>query len=104
MSHKADIEWTLELDDGEEHDVLIEYSWTSGSPGCAPSLEYPGDPPEPSEIEFLRISRLDTGEELIFDPYGKLPSHALDRLLLAIDEQEYERLDAGPEADWRNEW
>lgn len=37
-------------------DYLVEYRWQGGSPGCGPSLSYPGDPPEPPDVEFVKLT------------------------------------------------
>ena len=66
----SDIEWTLDLDgDVGEVDVLINYNWSPGDPGMLPSLSYPGDPPEPPEVEFVSITLLNSDETVDYNIY-----------------------------------
>lgn len=52
-----DMETTIQLPDEEDVDVLIEFEVTHwGSPGCGPSLSYPGDPPEPAKFYITKIT------------------------------------------------
>lgn len=60
-----DLETTIQLPDEDDVDVLIEFEveyW--GSPGCGPSLTYPGDPPEPPEFYITRVLRSDDGSDI----------------------------------------
>lgn len=82
--NSSDIEWTLDLGSAGEVDVLIEYNWSGGHPGTPPSLSYPGDPPEPPEIEFTKITMLNSGEVVDYD-LDKLGED--DRLIQAIFEK-----------------
>lgn len=60
-----DMETTIQLPDEEDVDVYIEFEVTSwGSLGCGPSLEYPGDPPEPPEFDIIKVVRADTKEDI----------------------------------------
>lgn len=60
-----DMETTIQLPDEEDVDVYIEFEITSwGSPGCGPSLTYPGDPPEPPEFDIIKVERLDNNEDI----------------------------------------
>ena len=62
------VEWTLGPD---ETDISIEFEMTySGAPMVMPSLNYPGDPPEPPEFELVAAHTLKTDEEI-------KPGHAL---------------------------
>lgn len=59
-----DMETTIQLPNEEDVDVLIEFEVTHwGSPGCGPSLSYPGDPPEPAEFYITKVARLDGSKE-----------------------------------------
>lgn len=60
-----DLETTIQLPDEEDVDVLIEFEVTYwGAPGSAPSLSYPGDPPEPAEFYITRVVRADDDRDI----------------------------------------
>ena len=60
-----DLETTIQLPDEEDVDVFIEFEVTHwGSPGCAPSLSYPGDPSEPAEFYITKVIRDDTDADI----------------------------------------
>lgn len=99
MPTQSDIEWTLELSQDNEVDVLVAYSWSPGHPGTSPSLTYPGDPPEGCEIEIISIKLLNSEQEF---PRELTQEEEL-KLFDAIAEREYESQDSYEE-DWRNEW
>lgn len=82
-----DIETTVTIDD-KEVDVLVDYTVTSsGSPGCGPSLTYPGDPPEPPEFEINSITFESEGIE------GKIEWEKLSQADQGrIDEAVYEAI------------
>lgn len=60
-----DMETTIQLPDEEDVDVLIEFEVTHwGNGGTPPSLEYPGDPPEPAEFYITKVIRDDDGRDI----------------------------------------
>jgi hypothetical protein len=65
MASSYDLDTTIELASGEEVDVTVDYTVESwGSPGCGPSLSYPGDPPEPPEFGVDKITTIKGDEEI----------------------------------------
>jgi hypothetical protein len=60
-----DLETTIQLPDEEDVDVYIEFEVTHwGSSGVGPSLNYPGDPPEPAEFYIAKVVRLDNEKDI----------------------------------------
>lgn len=89
MTH--DLETTIQLLDEEDVDVLIEFEVTSwGSPGCAPSLSYPGDPPEPAEFYITKVIRdgadITTEIDALPDDYRQKIEHLVFERVCEIEE------------------
>lgn len=83
-----DMETTIQLPNEEDVDVYIEFEVTNwGSPGCPPSLSYPGDPPDPPEFNIIKVERLDTGADITNEVEG-LP----DKLRQAFEETVFDRV------------
>lgn len=88
-----DLETTIQLPDEEDVDVAVDFEVTHwGSPGCGPSLSYPGDPPEAPEVEVLKIVRLKDwskeNEQVI--PLDSLTEEEQNKLYEAVMERVYE--------------
>jgi hypothetical protein len=54
---KHNITLAIEREENEEElELEIEYDYHSGYSGSGPSLNNPGDPPEPPEIELISVT------------------------------------------------
>lgn len=42
-----------------EGELTVEFTYTPGFPGCGPDFESPGEPPEPDEIDIVRVLEID---------------------------------------------
>lgn len=83
-----DMETTIQLPEEEDVDVHIDFeveNW--GSPGSAPSLSYPGDPPEGPEFYVTKVSRLDNDTD-ITDQFEALDDKARQK----VEELVFERI------------
>lgn len=85
---------TFEREDGTE--VEVEFTLKGGHPGTAPSLSYPGDPPEPPELEIQGASIVETGVPTDLTPEEEAATEAdiFSRLGDFEDDGDY------PEPDW----
>lgn len=67
MSGSSTHDWSIELPEGEEIELEVDFSWTDGGRPIPPSFSHPGDPGWPPEVEIEAVRTID-GAELCFLP------------------------------------
>lgn len=76
-----DLSTVINLPDEEDVEVTVDFTVDSwGSPGSAPTLTYPGDPPEPPEFTITKVTRDDTGAEVKLEDESILYDAIFDRI------------------------
>jgi hypothetical protein len=64
-----------------EGEVEVEFEYTPGSPGTGPSYACGGTPPDPAELEVVRIVKIDGRKPELY----AVPKETLDTLIDHIE-------------------